>query len=70
MAKEEKRTITIDDVEHDINEMSQEEQQMVNHIADLDRKISNSIFNLQQLEFGKSAFIKALKESLDAEKQE
>jgi len=70
MAKEEKRTITIDDVEHDINEMSQEEQQMVNHIADLDRKISNSIFNLQQLEFGKSAFIKALKESLDAEKEE
>jgi len=39
---------------------------MVNHVTDLDRKIGNSQFNLDQLLFGKQAFVTALKESLEA----
>jgi hypothetical protein len=39
---------------------------MVNHIADLDRKIGSSQFNLDQLNVGKDAFIKMLKEALTA----
>ena len=38
---------------------------MVDHIADLDRKIKTSTFNLQQLQFGKQAFIDGLKSSLE-----
>jgi hypothetical protein len=37
---------------------------LVNHVADLDRKISSAQFNLDQLAVGKDAFIKMLKEKL------
>jgi hypothetical protein len=40
----------------------------VNHIADLDRKLSSAKFNVDQLEVGKSAFVKMLTESLIIEK--
>jgi hypothetical protein len=37
---------------------------MVSHIADLNRKIETATFNLQQLQFGRQAFIDALKNGL------
>ena len=67
MAKEKKTPITIDGVEHNFEDLNQEQQTIINHIADLERKINGSQFNLQQLEFGKAAFIKALKESMENE---
>ena len=62
----EKKTtpITIDDVEYVFEDMKPEQQQMVNHIADLDRKIGSTQFNLDQLVVGKQAFIDMLKKSL------
>ena len=57
--------ITIDDKEYILEEMTPEQQAMVNHIADLERKISSSQFNLEQLQFGKSAFVNALKAQLE-----
>ena len=68
--KKEKNTITIDGVDHNFEDLTQEQQIMINHIADLERKISSSQFNLQQLEFGKAAFIKALKDDMDKESSE
>ena len=64
----EKKTtpISIDGVEHILEEMTQEQQLMVNHISDLDRKISSSQFNLDQLNVGKNAFVQMLKQSLEA----
>jgi hypothetical protein len=38
---------------------------MINHITDLDRKISSTQFNLDQLQVGKSAFIELLNKSLE-----
>jgi len=67
MSETKKNTLTIDKVEHDIDTMTEEQKMMVNHIADLDRKIGNSQFNLDQLLFGKQAFVTALKESLEKE---
>ena len=67
MSETKKNTLTIDEVEHDIDTMTEEQKMMVNHIADLDRKIGNSQFNLDQLLFGKQAFVTALKESLEKE---
>jgi hypothetical protein len=37
---------------------------LTNHVADLDRKISSAKFNLDQLNVGKDAFIKMLKDAL------
>lgn len=65
----EKKTtpITIDDVEYKYEDMTDQQQAMVNHCADLDRKIGSTQFNLDQLMVGKEAFIKMLSESLKAE---
>jgi hypothetical protein len=43
---------------------------MVDHVADLERKINSSTFNLQQLNFGKQAFIDALKASLEKDSED
>ena len=69
MAKKqkEKPVITIDDKEFNIEDMTGEQQAMINHINDLDRKIAQSQFNLDQLIFGKNAFVNALSQSLQAE---
>ena len=66
MGKKEKTPIEIEGKKYLFEDLSNEQQAMVNHLADLDRKINSSQFNLEQLEFGKSAFFSALKESLDA----
>jgi hypothetical protein len=63
----EKKTtpITIDDVEYTFEDMKPEQQAMINHIADLDRKIGSAQFNLDQLQVGKQAFVNMLKTSLE-----
>ena len=65
MAETKKTPITIDDVEYVFEDMTPQQQAMVNHITDLDRKIGSSQFNLDQLNVGKAAFIKMLKEALE-----
>jgi len=67
MAKtqKEKSVLKIEDKEYDIESMSDEQKAMINHIADLDRKLQSSEFNLIQLRFGKQAFVDALKVSID-----
>jgi restriction endonuclease S subunit len=47
-------------------DLTQEQQMMVNHLLDLDRKIASSQFNLDQLSVGKQAFMNMLKASLEA----
>ena len=66
MAETKKTPITIDDVEYVFEDMTPQQQVMVNHISDLDRKIGSSQFNLDQLNVGKQAFVKLLKEALEA----
>ena len=67
MAKKqkEKPSITVDDKEFFIEDMTGEQQAMINHINDLDRKIAQSQFNLEQLTFGKNAFVNSLSQSLE-----
>ena len=40
MGKNEKTPITIDDIEYQYEDMTPEQQTIINHIADLDRKLS------------------------------
>ena len=63
--KQEKTPITIDGVEYFYEDFTQEQQTIVKHISDLSRKMQSSEFNLQQLNFGKQAFVSALKKSLE-----
>jgi hypothetical protein len=68
--KEQPQVITIDDKEYAVDDLSQEQVALVNHVADLDRKISSSQFNLDQLSVGRSAFMNLLNESLKEEEEE
>jgi hypothetical protein len=67
MGNKEKTPITLDDVEYFYEDMNPQQQGIVNHIEDLNRKIGSMAFNLDQLNVGKAAFVKMLKESLEAE---
>jgi hypothetical protein len=64
MSEKKTQTITIDDVDYDFNEMTDEQKLLVNHCLDLDRKISSTQFNLDQLQVGKDAFLARLKAAL------
>ena len=75
MAKKEKEmpkenVITLFDKEYKESELSDEQKVMINHVADLERKIQSSEFNLQQLRFGKQAFVDALQASVESEDEE
>jgi len=66
MAKDEKKTITVNDVEYNLDDFTAEQAVMLNHIQDLDRKLSNAQFNLDQLMVGREAFVQRLAASLEA----
>ena len=59
--------ITLFDKDYKESELSEEQKLMINHVADLERKIQSSEFNLQQLRFGKQAFVDALQASVENE---
>lgn len=67
MGKDKKTPITIDDKEYNFEDLTAEQQMLCNHCFDLDRKIASAQFNLDQLNVGKQAFIKLLKDSLEKE---
>ena len=73
MAKKEKKPqeqiITLFNKDYKESELSEEQKLMINHVADLERKEKSSEFNLQQLRFGKQAFLDALKASIEKDEQ-
>ena len=69
MAKNENKTITVNDVEHNIDDLTEQQVAMVNHIADLDKKLGSLRFNMDQLNVGREAFVNMLTQSLDEPKE-
>jgi hypothetical protein len=67
--KEEKPVLNLDGKEYVIEDMTDEEKQMINHINDMQNKINTNAFMREQLEVGKEAFIVRLRESLTAEEE-
>jgi len=67
VAKNEKKTITFNEIEHNIKDLSEQQVAMVNHIADLDKKLGNLGFNMDQLKVGREAFVNMLSASLESE---
>ena len=70
MAKNEKNTITVNDVEYDVNDFTDEQKALLNHVQDLDRKLGNAQFNLDQLMVGREAFVQRLAASLEAKSED
>jgi len=68
--KQKEQTITIDDTEYKVDDLTQEQVTLVNHVQDLDRKISSSQFNLDQLNVGRNAFMTILTKALQADTAE
>ena len=70
MENKKPQIVTIDGVEHDANTFTEEQVLLFNHCVDLDRKIGSTQFQLQQLQVGKDAFLKMLKDQLAAPQPE
>ena len=69
MSEKKPNLITIDNVEHDMDAMTEQQKLLVQHCLDLDRKIASTQFNLDQLNVGKQAFVKMLKDSLETKQE-
>ena len=70
MAKDENKTITVNDVEYNLDDFTAEQSALLNHVNDLDRKLGNAQFNLDQLMVGREAFVARLAASLEAEPEQ
>ena len=64
MENKKPQIVTLDGVEHDANNFTEQQILLLNHTVDLDRKISSTTFQLQQLQVGKDSFLKLLKDDL------
>ena len=70
MAEKKTTPIVIDDVEYQFEYMTEKQQVLVNHVADLDRKLASARFNVDQLQVGRDAFFALLKQALEAKPEE
>ena len=68
--KEKKPVLNLDDKEYVIEDMTDEQKAMVNHINDLQNKQNTNQFMADQLAVGKEAFINMLRTSLTEEVEE
>lgn len=69
MAEKQANVITINGTDYTEDQLTDQQRVMINHIADLDRKIRSAQFNLNQLTVGKDAFVNMLTTSLATEKE-
>lgn len=68
MAQKQAQTIVINDQDFTEDQLTDEQKVLINHVADLDRKIGSTQFNLVQLQVGRDAFMNMLTASLGEEK--
>lgn len=67
MAEKQTQTITINDKDYSVEDLTDNQKALIAHIQDLDRKIRSAQFNLDQLNVGREAFANMLNASLTAE---
>ena len=67
--KEQKPVLSFAGEEYVIEDMSDEQKQMLNHINDMQNKLNTNAFMKEQLEVGKEAFISMLRNSLKSEEE-
>jgi hypothetical protein len=64
MGNNTKTPLSIDGAEYQFEDLTGEQQVLVNHVADLDRKLASAKFNVDQLQVGRDAFFGLLKQAL------
>ena len=65
MGKNEKTPITVNDKEYLIDDMTDKQKALLNHVNDLGRKMDNAQFNLDQLAVGRQKFVELLADALE-----
>jgi hypothetical protein len=65
MAEKQTKTVSINGTDYTEDQLTDQQKVMINHVADLDRKIGSTQFNLDQLQVGKQAFMDMLTKSLE-----
>ena len=66
MGNNTKPQVVIDGVEYDVNNFTDQQKVLLDHTADLERKVASAKFNLDQLQVGRDTFLSMLKQSLTA----
>ena len=66
MGKNKKTPMTINNKKYFIEDLTDEQKVLFNHVADLDRKLSSARFNLDQLSVGRDTFASMLTQSVEA----
>jgi len=66
MGKNKKTPMTINNKKYFIEDLTDEQKVLFNHVADLDRKLSSAKFNLDQLTVGRDTFASMLVQSVEA----
>ena len=67
MVEKQTKTITINDKDYTEDQLTDQQKAIINHIADLDRKMGSAQFNLDQLTVGRDAFVAMLNRVLEEE---
>ena len=72
MAKKQKEEpkVSIEGKEYKVSDLTTEQVDMVNHVADLDNKLRSAQFNITQMQGGRNFFMDMLNKSLDDDKPE
>lgn len=70
MTEKKTNVITVNEKEYDVDAMTDEQKILLNHVQDLDRKIGNTQFNLDQLMMGREAIAQRLVDALENPKPE
>ena len=65
MTKKITTPLVIDGVEYAFEDLNDQQKTLVNHVADLDRKLASARFNVDQLQVGRDAFFGMLKQALE-----
>jgi len=65
MVEKKTKTITINNKDYTEDQLTDQQKVIITHLTDLDRKITSTQFNLDQLTVGKTAFMNMLNESLE-----
>lgn len=67
MGEKKTNPVTIDGVEYIFEDMTAEQQTLLNHVIDLERKLNSAKFSVDQLQVGRDAFFTMLKTSLESD---
>ena len=72
MAKKQKEEpkVSIEGKEYKVSDLTPEQVDMVNHVADLDNKLRSAQFNITQMQGGRNFFMDMLNKDLDGDKPE